>query len=65
MVTGSESLSWFQWHFHLEIVVGVFLLEGVYLLGVGPLRRRYRLADAAPSRPDDDETGSARFLKGN
>ena len=50
MVTGSESLSWFQWHFHPDIVVGVLLLESFYLLGVGPLRRRYHLADAAPSR---------------
>ena len=49
MVTGSDSFSWFQWHFHLDIVVGVFLLEGIYLLGVGPLRKRYHLADAVPS----------------
>ncbi len=50
MVTGSASLSWFQWHFHPDIVVGVILLEAVYLLGVGPLRNRYRLADAIPYR---------------
>ena len=40
MATGSDSLFWFQWHFHFDIVVGVLLLEAVYLLGVGPLRRR-------------------------
>ena len=50
MATGSDSLFWFQWHFHFDIVVGVLLLEAAYLLGVGPLRRRYGLADAAPSR---------------
>ena len=50
MATGSDPLAWFQWHFHLDIVVGVLLLEAVYLLGVGPLRRRFGLADSAPSR---------------
>ncbi|MBI4339084.1 MAG: cytochrome c oxidase assembly protein [Chloroflexi bacterium] len=35
------SFSWLQWHFHPDVILGVLLLEGVYLLGVGPLRRRY------------------------
>ncbi len=36
--------SWWDWPFHPEVVVGLLLLEVVYLLGVGPWRRRWDLA---------------------
>lgn len=42
--------SWWKWHFHLELVLGVVLLEGLYLLGVGPLRRRYGWAPLVERR---------------
>ena len=44
-----ESL-WTHWHGHPEVLIGLVVLEGVYLLGVGPLRDRYDLADRADSR---------------
>ncbi|MBI4233888.1 MAG: cytochrome c oxidase assembly protein [Chloroflexi bacterium] len=31
--------SWLSWHWHLSLIVGIALLEGGYLLLVGPLRR--------------------------
>ena len=33
-----------HWHFDTSLVLGVFGLTAAYLLGVGPLRRRYALA---------------------
>lgn len=36
---------WTHWHGHVEVVVGLALLEGAYLFGVGPLRERWNLAD--------------------
>ena len=41
---------WTHWHGHLDALVGLAALEGVYLLGVGPLREKYRLADEVDSR---------------
>ena len=41
---------WTHWHGHTEAVVGLMALEGVYLLGVGPLRERYGLADSVDPR---------------
>jgi putative membrane protein len=40
--------SWTDWHFHPDIIVGLLLFQGAYLLGVGPLRNRYGWADAVP-----------------
>ena len=42
--------SWTHWHWHPDIIVGVLLLEGLYLLGVGRMRRRYGWAERVPSR---------------
>ena len=42
MVDGSI---WTHWHGHIEVLVGLSLLEAAYLLGVGPLRERYGWAD--------------------
>ena len=36
---------WMQWHAHPDALIGLVLFEGAYLLGVGPIRVRYRLAD--------------------
>ncbi len=36
---------WTHWHGHIEVLVGLGLLEIGYLLGVGPLRERYKLAE--------------------
>ena len=36
---------WTHWHGHVEVVIGLALLEGAYLFGVGPLRERWNLAD--------------------
>ena len=41
---------WTHWHSHPEVLIGLAILEGVYLLGVGPLRDRYDLADRTDSR---------------
>ncbi|PZC50402.1 MAG: putative membrane protein [Chloroflexi bacterium] len=41
---------WLQWHFHPDIVIGVFLLQGGYLLGVTKLRSKYNLAPAVDKR---------------
>ena len=41
---------WTHWHGHPEVLVGLGVLQGAYLLGVGPLRERYGLADQADSR---------------
>ena len=37
----SVELSWIAWHGHPSIIAGLIVLTGAYLLGVGPLRRRY------------------------
>ena len=38
---GSQAaFSWWDWHWHPDLYVGLFLLVGVYLLYVGPLRGR-------------------------
>ncbi len=39
-----------HWHGHPDALLGLALLQGAYLLCVGPLRRRYRLADEADPR---------------
>ena len=33
--------SWTAWHGHPSVIAGIIALTGAYLLGVGPLRRRY------------------------
>ena len=41
---------WTHWHAHPDVLIGLAVLEGAYLLGVGPLRERHRLADEVDSR---------------
>ena len=41
---------WTHWHAHPDVLIGLAILEGAYLLGVGPLRERHRLADDVDSR---------------
>ena len=41
---------WTHWHSHPDALIGLAVLEGAYLLGVGPLRERYKLADGADPR---------------
>ena len=36
---------WTHWHDHPEVLLGLAAFQGAYLLGVGPLRERYGLAD--------------------
>lgn len=40
--------SWASWEVHPSILIGCVLFAGVYLAGVGPLRRRHHWADEAP-----------------
>jgi putative membrane protein len=39
-----------HWHAHPDVLLGLALIEGVYLLGVGPLRTRYNFAGSVDSR---------------
>jgi putative membrane protein len=41
---------WTHWHGHPEVLIGLGMLLGAYLLGVGPLRDRYGLADGTDPR---------------
>ena len=41
---------WFQWEAHWDALLGLALLQGAYLLGVGPLRERHGLADYVEPR---------------
>ena len=39
-----------QWHGHTDVLIGLAVLQGGFLLGVGPLRKRYRLANTVEPR---------------
>ena len=41
---------WTHWHGHPDALIGLAVLEGAYLLGVGPLRERFGLADEVEPR---------------
>ncbi len=41
---------WTHWHGHPDVIIGLSILEGIYLLGVGPIRERYNLADRTDPR---------------
>ena len=41
---------WGHWHPHPDALIGLAALEGVYLLGVGPLREKHRLAESVDPR---------------
>lgn len=45
----SDSL-WFQWQAHTDVLIGLSLLLGVYLIGIGPIRTRYNLAEEVSSQ---------------
>ena len=45
-----EGSIWTHWHGHPDVLVGLAGLEALYLLGVGPLRERHRLADSIDPR---------------
>ncbi|MDP6453234.1 MAG: cytochrome c oxidase assembly protein, partial [SAR202 cluster bacterium] len=49
MLEGTESL-WLQWGGHPDALIGLIALEVAYLLGVGPLRQKYDLADDVDPR---------------
>ena len=40
--------SWTTWHWHPDIITALFLVGGLYLIGVGPLRKKYRWAIRVP-----------------
>ena len=41
---------WTHWHAHPDVLLGLLLLQGTYLLGIGPVRQRYKLSDVIESR---------------
>ncbi|MCH7745567.1 MAG: cytochrome c oxidase assembly protein [Chloroflexi bacterium] len=41
---------WTHWHGHPDALIGLAIVQGAYLLGVGPLRERYGLADKVEPR---------------
>ena len=41
---------WTHWHPHPEVLIGLSAIEAAYLLGVGPIRERYNLADNVDPR---------------
>ncbi|HYU19438.1 MAG TPA: cytochrome c oxidase assembly protein [Chloroflexota bacterium] len=47
-VQPTGDFSWTSWHGEPSVRAGILLLAGLYLLGVGPLRRRYALGPPAP-----------------
>ena len=41
---------WTHWDAHPDALIGLAIVQGVYLLGVGPIRERYGLADKVEPR---------------
>jgi len=41
---------WIHWHAHPDVLLGLAAIEAAYLMGVGPIRERLRLADAVDPR---------------
>ena len=41
---------WTHWHGHPDVLIGLAVLQGLYLLGVGPVRERYGLAEGVDPR---------------
>lgn len=50
MPVTSADFSWASWHGHPSVIAGLLVLTGGYLLGVGPLRRRFGWAPAVEAR---------------
>jgi putative membrane protein len=36
---------WFHWHAHPEVLLATIIIQSAYLLGVGPIREKYRLSE--------------------
>ena len=47
---GAAGFSWLDWGWHPDVLIGVLLFQGAYLLAVGPLRERYGWADGIERR---------------
>ena len=45
LASTSVDFSWTAWHAHPSIIITLLVLTGAYLLGVGPLRQRFHLAE--------------------
>lgn len=41
LLHGDGDFSWTRWEFHPSVVLGTLLFAGLYLLGIGSLRRRF------------------------
>ena len=41
---------WTHWHGHPDVLIGLAVFQGAYLMGVGPLRERYGLAESSDPR---------------
>ena len=41
---------WTHWHGHPDVLIGLAVFQGAYLLGVGPLRERFGLAESSDPR---------------
>ena len=50
MDTSSIGFSWLEWHFHPDVIIGVLFLETLYLLVVGPIRKRLEGSAAVEPR---------------
>lgn len=46
LLHGDGDFSWTRWELHPSVLIGSTLFAGLYLLGVGPLRKRFGWADA-------------------
>ncbi len=47
---GAVEFSWLDWHLHPDVLAFELIVLGAYLLGVGPLRRRYGWAEQVDRR---------------
>ena len=55
----TDQFSWTEWHLHFEIIIGVLLLQSLYIYAIIPLREKYNLA------PDIDNKRLLYFTLGN
>ena len=49
MLPTEVQFSWTEWHAHPSVVIGLLTFTALYLLGVGPLRKRFQGSEAAGS----------------
>ncbi|MFQ5795485.1 MAG: cytochrome c oxidase assembly protein [Candidatus Bipolaricaulia bacterium] len=50
MLTDTDTATAINWHWHPDVFVVLLLIQGAYLLGVGPLRRHFDWADSVDPR---------------